>query len=142
MAKTIRWQIPFVSLSGTQYRVDIYDEGTFTPVQLTAGPTPFVTDEDNSDDFFAPVRSQTGIIEVVTKLPNGGTLDINDMLPANNIDHPVRLVSISGSTETIEWQGFMSCEAYRTTPPFPTHSPSRLSRYWRRWRVWTWICRS
>ena len=114
MSKAIKWQIPFVStIDKIQYRIDIYAEGyTGTPIQLTGGTTPIKTEENKSDDFFAPVRGQTGTIEVVTKLPNGGTLDINDMLPANNIDHPVRLVSISGSTETIEWQGFMSCEAF------------------------------
>jgi len=113
MAKNIRWQIPFVSdIDKTKYRIDIYDEGTFTPVQLAGGPTPFVTNENNDTDFFAPVRSQTGTIQVCTAIPGGGTLSLNDILPANNIARPVRLVSISGSTETIEWQGFLSCEAY------------------------------
>jgi hypothetical protein len=113
MAKSIRWQIPFVSdIDKTKYRIDIYDEGTFTPVQLAGGPTPFVTNENNDTDFFAPVRSQTGTIQVCTAIPGGGTLSLNDILPANNIARPVRLVSISGSTETIEWQGFLSCEAY------------------------------
>lgn len=114
MAKNIRWQIPFVSLTGTRYRVDIYDEGTFTPVQLTAGPTPFVTDEDASDDFFAPVRTQTGTLQVCTLLP--GTTDqyitLDDLLPANNIARPVRLLNLDNSPNTIEWQGFLSCEAY------------------------------
>lgn len=113
MAQNIRWQIPFVSLDGVHYRVDIYDEGTFTPVQLTAGSTPFVTNEDASDDFYCPVRHQTGTLQVCTKLPNGGMIDLNDLLPANNLEHPVRLISIaSNNSETIEWQGFLSCEAY------------------------------
>ena len=103
----------FVEEDKIHYRIDIYAEGySGDPIQLTGGTNPIKTEENKSDNFFAPVRGQTGTIEVVTKLPNGGTLDINDMLPANNIDHPVRLVSISGSTETIEWQGFLSCEAY------------------------------
>lgn len=113
MAKNIRWQIPFVSLQGIHYRVDIYDEGTFTPVQLTAGPTPFVTNEDDSDDFFHPVRSQSGTLQVCTLLP--GTTDqyitLDDLLPANNIARPVRLINLDNSN-VIEWQGFLSCEAY------------------------------
>ena len=114
MAKNIRWQIPFVStIDKTKYRVDIYDEGTFTPVELTAGPTPFVTNEDASDDFFHPVRTQTGTLQVCTQLPSGGMITLNDLLPENNISRPVRLVSIAtNNTETIEWQGFLSCEAY------------------------------
>lgn len=114
MAKNIRWQIPFVStIDKTKYRVDIYDEGMFTPVELTAGPTPFVTNEDASDDFFHPVRTQTGTLQVCTQLPSGGMITLNDLLPENNISRPVRLVSIAtNNTETIEWQGFLSCEAY------------------------------
>lgn len=111
MAKNIRWQIPFVSLSGIYYRVDIYDEGTFTPVELTAGPTPFVTDEDASDDFFCPVRSQSGTLQVCTLMPDGNYITLDELLPANNIARPVRLINLDNSN-AIEWQGFLSCEAY------------------------------
>ena len=51
MAKAIKWQIPFASLSGTLYRLDIYAEGySGDPIQLTAGESPFVTEEDSSED--------------------------------------------------------------------------------------------
>lgn len=114
MAKAIRWQIPFVSsIEETQYRIDIYDEqdGTWSGVTtLTGGPSPIVTDEDASDDFFAPIRTQTGNIEVCTAIPGGGTLSLEDILPENNIARPVRLMNTDSST--IEWQGFLSCEAY------------------------------
>jgi hypothetical protein len=113
MAKNIRWQIPFVSVQGIHYRVDIYDEGTFTPVELQAGEKPFVTNEDASEDFFYPVRTQTGTLQVCTLLP--GTTDqyitLEDLLPANNIARPVRLLNLDNSN-AIEWQGFLSCEAY------------------------------
>lgn len=117
MAKAVRWQIPFVSsIEKTQYRIDIYDEqdGTWSGVTtLTGGPSPIVTDEDASDDFFAPIRTQTGNIEVCTAIPGGGTLRLEDILPENNIARPVRLVSIaSDMSEKIEWQGFLSCQAY------------------------------
>lgn len=117
MSKAVKWQIPFVStIEKTKYRIDIYAEqdGTWIGVtQLLGGPQPFVTEENKSDDFFTPVRSQTGNIQVCTAIPAGGTLSLDDILPANNIDHPVRLVSIAANNaETIEWQGFLSCEAY------------------------------
>lgn len=111
MAKNIRWQIPFVSIQGVHYRVDIYDEGTFTPVQLTAGPTPFVTDEDASDDFFHPVRTQTGTLQVCTLKPDGTYITLDELLPSNNIARPIRLINTDNSN-AIEWQGFLSCEAY------------------------------
>lgn len=121
MAKAIRWQIPFVSLSGTQYRLDIYadNDGSWSGItQLRPGASPFVTDEDDDKNFFAPVRSHTGTIEICTDIPvqtlypSGGLLSMEEIMPASNIDHPVQLVSISGTTETVEWQGFLSCEAY------------------------------
>ena len=111
MAKNIRWKIPFVSIQGVHYRVDIYDEGTFTPVQLTAGPTPFVTNEDASDDFFHPVRTQSGTLQVCTLKPDGAYITLDELLPANNIARPVRLLNRDNS-DAIEWQGFLSCEAY------------------------------
>ena len=112
MSKQVRWQVPFVSRLGTAYRVDIYDEGyTGTPVQLLGGPSPFTTDEDDSDDYFAPIRSQTGTLTVCTHDEYGNVLiTLDDILPANNIARPVRLVNTA--TSAIEWQGFLSCEAY------------------------------
>ena len=112
MAKAIKWQIPFASLSGTLYRIDIYAEGySGDPIQLTAGESPFVTEEDSSEDFFTPIRTQTGSIQVCTRKPDGTMLTLDEILPANNIDHPVRLINLSNSN-AIEWQGFLSCEAY------------------------------
>ena len=115
MSKQVRWQVPFAAHDGTRYRVDIYDEGyTGNPVVLTAGETPFVTTEDDSDDFFCPVRTQTGTLQVCTEIEGSNTpLKLEDILPANNIARPVRLLKYSnGSYSVIEWQGFLSCEAY------------------------------
>lgn len=115
MSKQVRWQVPFAAHDGTRYRVDIYDEGyTGNPVVLTAGETPFVTDEDDSDDFFCPVRTQTGTLQVCTDIEGSNTpLKLEDILPANNIARPVRLLKYAnGSYSVIEWQGFLGCEAY------------------------------
>lgn len=113
MAKAIRWQIPFISRKGTSYRIDIYDTYTGSvpstwPVTLQAGETPFTTNEDASDDFFTPVRPSNGTISVID--PDGTLME--QLIPENNIDRLVRLVSISGNTTTIQWQGFLSCEAF------------------------------
>lgn len=114
MSKQIRWQIPFVSRLGTAYRVDIYDEqdGSWSGVtQLLGGTSPFTTDEDSSDDYFAPIRVQTGTLTVCTHDEDGNVLiTLDDILPASNISRPVRLVNVG--TGAIEWQGFLSCEAY------------------------------
>ncbi len=113
MAKTIRWQVPFVSLNGTKYQVNIYDDDySGSPVTLQAGPTPFTTEEDADGDIFAPIRTQTGTIQICTQLASGDLLNVDDIMPANVLDRPVRLVNLTNNNE-IEWQGFLSCEAYK-----------------------------
>ena len=99
----------------THYRVEIYDEndGSWSGVtNLQAGETPFTTDEDNSEDFFAPIRTQSGTLQICTVLDDGSRISLEELLPANNIARPVRVWKIGQSSNTIEWQGFLSCEAY------------------------------
>ena len=114
MAKKIHWQIPFASaIDKKQYRVDIYQEGyTGSPVTLVAGSSPFNTEEDNNPDLFTPIRTQSGTLSVVTKLPDGTMLKAQDILPSNNTDCPVVLVELNDGEEEVVWQGFLSCEAY------------------------------
>lgn len=114
MAKKIHWQIPFASaIDKKQYRVDIYQEGyTGSPVTLLAGSSPFNTEEDNNPDLFTPIRTQSGTLSIVTKLPDGSMLKAQDILPSNNTDCPVVLVELNDGEEEVVWQGFLSCEAY------------------------------
>ena len=114
MAKKIHWQIPFASaIDKKQYRVDIYQEGyTGSLVTLLAGSSPFNTEEDNNPDLFTPIRTQSGTLSVVTKLPDDSMLKAQDILPANNTDCPVVLVELNDGEEEVVWQGFLSCEAY------------------------------
>lgn len=114
MAKKIHWQIPFASaIDKKQYRVDIYQEGyTGSIVTLLAGSSPFNTEEDNNPDLFTPIRTQSGTLSIVTKLPDGTMLKAQDILPSNNTDCPVVLVELNDGEEEMVWQGFLSCEAY------------------------------
>ena len=119
--KQVHWQLPFGNVDGTtNYRIDIYAEGAPTDgvKTLVGGATPFKTDEDSSDDFFAPVRSQTGCINIIDE---DGTL-MADLMPSDNVDKPVRLIRVSDST--VMWQGFLSCEAY--TQPY-TSRPNEVT---------------
>ena len=107
MAKAVHWQIPFASKTAF-YRLDIYDEGfSGTPVSLTGAQNTFTTSEDDSDDFFAPVRTQSGHI----RIKNEGLVLLEQLIPATTFDRPVRLINKSASNR-IEWQGFLSCETY------------------------------
>ena len=71
----IHWQVKFRSLRAqTLYTVNVYDNSyTGSPVQLTGAAQPFETSEDNDDDFFAPIRTQSGYLRIVdTGVDNDG----------------------------------------------------------------------
>ena len=62
----IHWQIPFKSRrTGTVYTVNIYDS-TYSgnPMVLKGGSEPFVTEEDNTEDEFTPIRTQSGYLNI------------------------------------------------------------------------------
>ena len=91
------YTIPFKSLSGTDYIIEI-SGGSGT---LTGAAEPFVTQEADDADMFLPIRTQTGYIRIVgvndratwlSLIPNGVTAIL------------VKLFN----GPTICWQGFMT----------------------------------
>ena len=131
----IHWQIPFKSLrAGTDYTVNIYDS-TYSgqPIVLKGGAQPFTTQEDDNDDMFTPIRTQTGYLRIVDdgKDANGNTLSASDdwkaLLPSTDTDRPVTLTNGSG---TVVWQGFMQAQNFGGVlygnpqeREFPVHCP-------------------
>lgn len=103
-------KITFKSLRrGTTYVLTIAD-GSNTVVNLTPSATPFITDMDNSDDFFAPVRSQSGTIEIL-----GEVSDVEPLLAADPISRLVTLNGTEGSTTTLRWKGYLQAAALSQT---------------------------
>lgn len=106
--KVVQYILPFQSLDGTNYEVRIYGENDLRPVKTLIGSaSPFETSEDASEDYFEPVRVQTAGIHIIN---DNGLLTLGELLPRNDTDRPVRLVRVSD--ETVEWQGFLTCETY------------------------------
>ena len=113
MSKQVHWQLPFASLNGTQYRIDIYDDparsadgGQSWPVQLVGGEEPIKTQGDSSDDRFSAMREQTGYLSFVDP---DGTL-AQRVIAHDNTEKVVKMVRVSDNK--IVWQGFIGCEAY------------------------------
>ena len=104
----IHWQIKFYSLRAeTLYTVNVYDNSyTGTPVQLTGAAQPFETSEDNDDDFFAPIRRQSGYLRIVDngKDNDGNTFNWRNMIADTDTSRPVTLTDGNGN---VRWQGFM-----------------------------------
>ena len=110
----VRWQIPFKSLrSGETFTVNIHDANySGTPITLKGGADPFSTQEDDDDDLFTPIRTQSGYIRIVDDgfAADGSTpYNWKDLLPLTDTDRPVTLTNAGG---TIVWQGFMQAQNF------------------------------
>ena len=127
MAFQIFWKIPFVSLrSGTLYTVNIYKDGTLPsgyPLTLKGGASPFSTQEDDSDDIFTPIRTQSGYLRIVddglaensAATPQSVAFNWKDMLPATDTDRPVTLTHQESGQTVVDWQGFMQAQNFGST---------------------------
>ena len=108
----IHWQIKFKSLrAGTDYTVNIYDAAySGNPIPLKGGAEPFVTQEDDDEDMFIPVRTQSGYIRIVDDGldANGNAFNWKDLVPSTDVDRPVTLTS----SNVVLWQGFMQAQNF------------------------------
>ena len=112
MSLATKWQITFRSRSRT-YTVNILVDGySGAVIPLRGAENPFVTNEDNSEDYFTPIRKQTGYLRIIDdgKDLNGDPFNWTDLIPANNTAHQVRLV-YGGD---VLWIGYMKADMFTT----------------------------
>jgi len=115
MAKN--YLITFKSLrAGTTYVVNI-GGGTGTAVALKPGASPFVTQEDDDEDMFTPVRTQSGYLRIIDDglAADGVTaFDWKDLIPETDTSRPVTLTATpaGASTSTVVWQGYMQPQTF------------------------------
>ena len=101
----VHWQIQFKSLTGTSYVVQIYDDNfNGTPVELTGASHPFETSEDDAEDPYLPIRTQSGYIRFIATTASM----VADLIPNDVTDRPVVLKS----GNNVLWIGFLSGEQY------------------------------
>ena len=112
----IHWKIPFVSLrSGITYTINIYDaDYTGNAIVLNGGAQPFSTEEDNDEDMFCDIRTQTGYLRIVDdgKDANGNTFNWKTLVPTTDTDRPVTLTHVASGSTVIDWQGFMQAQNF------------------------------
>lgn len=104
------YSITFKSLrAGTVYTVNI-GGGTGAAIPLKGGAEPFVTQEDDTDDMFTPIRTQSGYVRIVDDGmdANGDAWDWKDLIPSTDTSRPVTLTA--GGTTL--WQGFMQAQDF------------------------------
>lgn len=112
MAKN--YTITFKSLrAGTVYTVNI-GGGSGTAVPLKGGAQPFSTQEDDDNNMFAPVRTQSGYLRIVDNGldANGNAWDWKDLIPATDTSRPVTLSHTEGSRTVVDWRGFMQAQDF------------------------------
>ena len=104
MAYTKIYSIPFSSLDGFNYEVEIYREGeSNTKVQtLTGGKNTFIVDINDDDFLYTPIRSSGATLKIV-----GGDY-LRDLFSTSYQKHFVNL-SVSG---TSIWKGFIVPDVY------------------------------
>ena len=109
MAKN--YSITFKSLrAGTVYQLYI-GGGSGTAVALKGGAQPCTTQEDDSDDQFTPIRTQSGYIRIIDDgyAADGVTaFKWKDLIPQTNTSRPVTLTAGG----TVVWQGFMQSQDF------------------------------
>lgn len=104
MARSIRWTFNFKSFAGVTCRVDIYDEGSYSPTTLTPATNPFYYEEDKSEDLLNVVRAKTGYIRVVETSYN----ELIDLYAISNRSHFVKFYYGS----RLDFVGYMQCQAF------------------------------
>lgn len=113
MAKN--YKIVFKSLrTGRTYTVHI-GGGSGAEVELKGGASPFMTQEDNNEDFFTPVRTQSGYLRVMDDgfAADGVTaFDWKDLLPSASKERYVTLIDENDDTL---WQGYIQAQNFSGT---------------------------
>ena len=101
MAFSITFKSLRAGANDSPYVVNI---GGTNGTALTGGAQPFVTQEDDTEDVFTPVRTQSGYLRIV----DSGSFDWKSLLPATDVAMPVTLTN--GGTTL--WQGFMQSQNF------------------------------
>lgn len=96
----IKYKVPFASIGGTLYNINIYAEYSGEPIVIWGSQQPFVTEEDQNEDRLTPIRTQSGYINIVTS--RDVWLDI--------IENASLVTLTSGDEE--KWVGFISKQAF------------------------------
>jgi hypothetical protein len=84
-----------------------------TAIALNGADQPFVTQEDDSEDMFTPIRTQSGYLRIVDngKDANGTALSADwwkDIVPLTAFGRPITLTKGS----TVVWQGYIQTQTF------------------------------
>ena len=112
----IHWQVTFKTLRGGKVLTASVYDSTYSgnPIPLKGGEEPFVTEENDDDDPFKPIRIQTGSLNIIDDGydANGNAFNWRDLQPRSDYDRPVVL---RDGNNNIIWQGFLQAQNFSGT---------------------------
>lgn len=100
--------IVFKSINDIRFSLWI-DDGTEQDTQLIAGPVPFVTDTDDEEDIYTPVRLQTGNIQIAAD-----SIDISEIIGQDPLSRPISLRRQDMIGVDV-WKGYLQTQAFTQT---------------------------
>lgn len=113
MAFATKWQIVFKSQMDRTYTVNVLLDGySGNVIPLQGSDSPFTTSEDKAEDYFTPIRKQTGYLRIRDNGYdlNGDPFDWTELIPSNNMQHQVQLLC----DDNILWIGYMKADMFTT----------------------------
>ena len=112
-----------MSLDGTPYQVNIYEEGyQGSVVAIKGGAQPFVTEEIEDEDAFLPLRTSSGYITIVCE----DAALVDAILPNEVHDRYVELIDVTPNANKVVWNGYILPEEFSNdwnTTPFELQLP-------------------
>lgn len=108
--RAVRWQMQFMSKTGTLYTVRIFDDdysGAITT--LLPANEPFVTQEDDDDNAFVPVRYSTGYVRFIVE--DLGV--ISDIMTTKVNGRYITLSETINGYIVVRWQGYMQTLSFQ-----------------------------
>ena len=105
----VKYQVDFAARNGDLFRAEVLEEDYDGDIHhLIGAESPFETEEDNTEDPFAPIRRQTGVLRIADNGFDleGNEFDYKDLFPTNCFDYQVRLWQV-GETDTLRWIGYI-----------------------------------
>ena len=104
------YSVTFKSLrSGANDDPYVVEIGGSGGTELTGAAQPFVTQEDDTEDVFTPVRTQSGYLRIVDKGLN--TFNWKSLIPATDTSITVKLKK----STSVMWQGFIQTQTFSGT---------------------------
>ena len=91
----------FISIDGDDF--DVYVAGSGSGSLMLSGE-PIVTQEDDSDDMFTPIRLQTGYLNIIDTTGSVWS----SLMPTTAMERPITLER----HQSVVWRGFLSVQSY------------------------------